>query len=197
MAASGRINKNAKEFNAQLDYGYLKGLVNSICTDILKVQPTYELVDKRGYDFYEALTLNGSKIGGLGKISNETIDSKVKTPVFACELTIDALEVPDNQFVQTSDFPASYRDLSFSLSNLEKVSTLTELVKAITENHDLLTESFIFDFFQNKKLNLLKIGFRFKFQATDKSLTDEEIDQIMDKVISDSMALDGISIEGL
>ena len=197
LVVSGRVNKNAKEFNAQLDYGYLKGLINSICTDIIKIQPTYELDDKRGYDFYEALTLNGSKIGGLGKISKETIDSKVKTPVFACELTIDDLEVPDNHFVPISDFPASYRDLSFSLSDLEKVGTLTELVKATTANQDLLTESFIFDFFQNKKLNLLKIGFRFKFQAADKSLTDEEIDQIMDKVISDSMALDGISIEGL
>ena len=100
-------------------------------------------------------------------------------------------------FFPISDFPASYRELSFSLSDLEKVGTLTELVKATTANQDLLTESFIFDFFQNKKLNLLKIGFRFKFQAADKSLTDEEIDQIMDKVISDSMALDGISIEGL
>jgi phenylalanyl-tRNA synthetase beta chain len=197
LAVSGRVNKNAKEFNAQLDYGYLKGLINSICTDIIKIQPTYELADKRGYDFYEALTLNGSKIGGLGKISKETIDSKVKTPVFACELTIGDLEVPDNHFVTISDFPASYRDLSFSLSELEKVGTLTELVKATTANQDLLTESFIFDFFQNKKLNLLKIGFRFKFQAADKSLTDEEIDQIMDKLISDSMALDGISIEGL
>ena len=150
LAIAGRVNKNAKEFNAQLDYGYLKGLINSICTDILKVQPTYELADKRGYDFYEALTLNGSKIGGLGKISKETIDSKVKTPVFACELTIDALEVPDNQFVPTSDFPASYRDISFSLSDLEKVGTLTELIEHTTKNHDLLTESFIFDFFQTK-----------------------------------------------
>ena len=121
----------------------------------------------------------------------------MKTPVFACELIIDDLEVPDNHFVPISDFPASYRDLSFSLSDLEKVGTLTELVKATTVNHDFLTESFIFDFFQNKKLNLLKLGFRFKFQAADKSLTDEEIDQIMDKLISDSMALDGISIEGL
>ena len=197
LAIAGRVNKNAKEFNAQLDYGYLKGLINSICTDILKAQPTYELADKRGYDFYEALTINGSKIGGLGKISKETIDTKVKTPVFACELTIDDLEVPDNNFVPTSDFPASYRDLSFSLSDLEKVGTLTQLVNTTTEYHDLLTESFIFDFFQNKKLNLLKLGFRFKFQAADKSLTDEEIDQIMDKLISDSMALDGISIEGL
>jgi phenylalanyl-tRNA synthetase beta subunit len=99
--------------------------------------------------------------------------------------------------VPTSDFPASYRDLSFSLSDLEKVGTLTELVNTTTKNNDLLTESFIFDFFQNKKLNLLKLGFRFKFQAADKNLTDEEIDQIMGKLISDSLALDGISIEGL
>ena len=197
LAISGRVNKNAKEFNAQLDYGYLKGLLNSICADILKAQPTYELADKRGYDFYEALSLNGNKIGGLGKISKETIDTKVKTPVFACELTIDDLRVLDNNFVPASDFPACYRDLSFSLSVLEKVGTLTELVKTTTENHDLLTESFVFDYFQNKKLNLLKLGFRFKFQAANKSLTDEEIDQIMDKLISDSMVLDGVSIEGL
>ena len=112
-------------------------------------------------------------------------------------MTIDTLEVPDNHFVPTSDFPASYRDLSFSLSELDKVGLLTELVNTATQNHDLLTESFIFDFFQNKKLNLLKIGFRFKFQAVNKNITDEEIDQIMDKLINNSVALDGINIEGL
>ena len=197
LAVSGRINKNAAEFNAQLDYAYLKGLVNNICNDILKVQATYKLSDQSGYDFYESLSLNGIKLGGLGKISKDTIDSKVKTPVFACELTIDNLAVPDNQFTSISDFPASYRDLSFSLSDLAKVGILTELVNDVTNGNDLLTESFIFDFFQNKKLNLLKLGFRFKFQAEDKSLTDEEIDQIMDKLISKSLTLDGISIEGL
>jgi phenylalanyl-tRNA synthetase beta chain len=129
LAISGRVNKNAKEFNAQLDYGHLKGLVNSICNDILKVQPTFELANKRGYDFYESLSLNNVEIGGLGKISKDTIESKVKTPVFACELTIDNLAVPDNKFTPTSDFPASYRDLSFSLSDLEKVGTLTKLVE--------------------------------------------------------------------
>ncbi len=117
--------------------------------------------------------------------------------MFACELTIDNLVVPDNQFTSISDFPASYRDLSFTLTDLDKVGALTKLIDDTTNGNDLLTESFIFDFFNNKKLNLLKLGFRFKFQAEDKSLTDEQIDQIMDKLISDSLALDGISIEGL
>ena len=136
------------------------------------MQPAYELTDKRGYDFFETLTLNGNKIGGLGKISKDTIDNKIKTPVFACELiTINNLQVPHNNFVPTSDLPASYRDISFSLSDLEKIGTLTELVNTTTKNHDLLTESFVFDFFQNKKLNLLKTWFRLlKFQAPRQEL---------------------------
>ena len=196
LAIAGRVNKNAKEFNAQLDYGHLKGLINSICIDIIKVQPTYELANKRGYDFYEVLTLNGRKIGGLGKISKETIDTKIKTPVFACELTIDDLKVPDNNFVPTSDFPASYRDLSFSLSDISKIQDISEIVNKAT-NDELLKESFIFDYFQNKKLNLLKVGFRFKFQASDRSITDEEIDITMDKIIKYSLDINGVTIEGL
>ena len=78
LAISGRVNKNAKEFNAQLDYGYFKGLVNSICTDILKSQPTYNLADKRGYDFYESLTINGTKIGGLGKSAKGPLIPRLK-----------------------------------------------------------------------------------------------------------------------
>ena len=197
LAISGRVNKNAAEFNAQLDYAYLKGMVNSICSDILKVQPTYELTNKRGYDFYESLSLNGVKLGGLGKVSKDTINSKVKTPVFACELTIDNLVVPENQFIPTSDFPASYRDLSFSLTDLDKVGMLTELIDDTTNGNDLLIESFIFDFFQNKKLNLLKLGFRFKFQAKDRSLTDDDIDKVIQKIIANSLDIDGIAIEGL
>ena len=196
LAVSGRVNKNAKEFNAQLDYGYLKGLINSICTDILKAQPTYEVADKRGFDFYEALTINGTKFGGLGKVSKETIDSKVKTPVFACELTIDDLEVPDNIFVPISDFPASYRDLSFSLSDTSKIVDILKIVN-VGKDDELFKESFIFDFFQNKKLNLLKVGFRFKFQASNRNMTDEEIDNSMDKIIKLSLDINGVTIEGL
>ena len=38
FAISGRINKNAKEFNNQLDYSYLKGMVFSIFSDLLKTE---------------------------------------------------------------------------------------------------------------------------------------------------------------
>ena len=54
-----------------------------------------------------------------------------------------------------------------------------------------------FDIFENKKLNILKVGYRFKFQSIAKSLTDEEIDKVMNSLIKDALLVDGISIEGL
>ena len=58
-------------------------------------------------------------------------------------------------------------------------------------------ESFIFDFFQNKKLNLLKVGFRFKFQSYDRNLKDEDVEKIITKIINKALAIQGISIDGL
>ncbi len=78
LAITGRVDKNAAEFNAQLDYAYLKGLVNSICSDILKVQPTYELTNKKGYDFYESLSLNGVKLEVLVKSAKIPLTPKSK-----------------------------------------------------------------------------------------------------------------------
>ena len=41
------------------------------------------------------------------------------------------------------------------------------------------------------------MGYRFKFQSDKKSLTDKEVDKVMDKIIQISMSTDGIKIEGL
>ena len=60
-----------------------------------------------------------------------------------------------------------------------------------------MNELFVFDFFENKKMNILKVGYRFKFQSDKKSLTDKEVDKVMHKIIKISMSTDGIKIEGL
>ena len=67
----------------------------------------------------------------------------------------------------------------------------------VSEANDLITDFFIFDLFENKKLNILKVGYRFKFQSVLKSLTDEEIEKVMNSLIKDALLMDGISIEGL
>ena len=110
---------------------------------------------------------------------------------------VTACEISEKKYQKTSDFPASYRDLSFSLDAHDNLNDLANLMIKVSEANDLITDFFIFDLFENKKLNILKVGYRFKFQSIAKSLTDEEIDKVMNSLIKDALLMDGISIEGL
>ena len=60
-----------------------------------------------------------------------------------------------------------------------------------------MTDCFVFDLFENKKQNILKVGYRFKFQSIESNITDEETDAVMKPLINESLQIDGINIEGL
>ncbi len=193
----GRTNKNFKEFNQQLDYSYLKGLICTLFQDLLEVKPSFEKDGSENYDLYEKVYFKGAHIGRIGRLSKNFVDSKVKAPVFSFEISIKDLEILDRKYQKTSDFPASYRDLSFSLDSHDNLSNLSNLMTEAREANDLLTDIFVFDLFENKKLHILKVGYRFKFQSIERSLTDQEIDKVMNSLIEDALLINGINIEGL
>ena len=64
------------------------------------------------------------------------------------------------------------------------------------ENH-LLKDAFVFDYYKNENLNEIKIGFRFVFQSKDSTITDDEIKNIMNSIISEALKVDSVSIPGL
>ena len=193
----GRANKNFQEFNQQLNYSYIKGLICSLFKELLGVKLSFEENMSENYDLYERVYFNGANIGRIGRLSKNFVNSKVKTPVFSFEISIKDLVMLDIKHKKTSDFPVSYRDLSFSLDSHENLCDLEDLMTNLDKKNDLLSDVFIFDLFENRKLNILKVGYRFKFQSNKKSLTDKEIDKIMNKLIKDALAINGINIEGL
>ncbi len=197
VIVSGKTNKNFKEFNVQLDYSYLKGLIKTIFSEILGKELNFELDQSQNYDLYEKVYCNEEHIGRIGKLSKEFVGSKTKTPVFSFELAINNLKLPTKKQSRISDFPASYRDLSFSLDNHENLEQLATLIKKYEESSELMVDCFVFDLFENKKQNLLKVGYRFKFQALENNITDEETEAIMNPLIKESLQIDGINIEGL
>ena len=64
-------------------------------------------------------------------------------------------------------------------------------------NDIIVKDVFIFDFYENKKIGVTKIGFRIIFQSFDKTLTDIEVDNIMTRIINDSLKLPYVDIPGL
>lgn len=197
LIVSGRINKNHKEFNSLLDYGYLKGLLKTIFNETMNVALTFSSSSSENYDFRETIMFKGTNIGRIGKLSKNFLKSKVKTPVYSFEIDIDSLSVPSQRYIGISDYPASYRDMSYSLENLDILKNLEKKIEKNVKSFKLLQEAFVFDYFDNKKLNILKVGYRFKFQSSTKSPTDREIDEIMKKINKDTLSIKGIKIEGL
>ena len=178
---SGRRGQNHIDFSQKLDNKYLIDLFNEIDFDINKF----------------ILNIDRSKL-----------DTKIKTPIFSIELKINdifkffenntPLKKASSNFIQyepISEFPSSYRDLSFSIKDSSKISDVINIL--LDFKSDLIKQSFMFDYYKNKKINETKIGFRFIFQSSKKTLTDTEIDIVVKEIIEPIMSIKSVSLPGI
>ena len=113
-------------------------------------------------------------------------------------LSFKEISKPPESFIEytpISDLPISIRDLSFSIRDFTE---LDKLQKYILEfEHELLKDVFIFDYFNNEKDAEIKIGFRFVFQSVDTTITEMQVNKIINVIISHIEDIDGITIPGL
>ena len=177
---SGKRGENYRDFSKKLDHAYLRDIFQEVNIDI----------DEQ-----------------IVNIDRNKIDSKIKTPIFAVELKIDDLSEEfikyDNaatlknnfiKYVPISEFPSSIRDLSFSVQDSIKIPKVIETLAGFKS--DIIKDSFMFDFYENKKINQSKIGFRFIFQSVNKTLTVEEIDNEMQGIITNTLKIKSVSLPG-
>ena len=177
---SGRRGHNHIDFAQSLNKKYLINLFNQIDIDIEK-----------------EITL----------IDRASLDSKIKTPIFSIEILLDQFKNKlnmnsasfqlENNFVQykpISEFPSSYRDFSFSIKDSSKIN---ELIKQLDNSSvDNLKESFMFDLYNNTKINETKLGYRFIFQSFTKTLTDKEINASINKILDSILKIESVSLPG-
>ncbi len=178
---SGRLGLNYEDFSRKLDKEYLENLFD--------------------------LELNNNAISVI-EMDRATLDTKKKDKIFYAEIIIDNIHkdflkkfMPKkehlnfNKYEPISDYPCSKRDLSFSITDLSKVSFVIEYFEKI--NDEILNKVFIFDFFKNSKSNSVKLGYRFIFQSKSKTLSDEEVNKKIHEFINPILKLEGITIPGM
>ena len=181
IIASGKIGKNYRDFSKKIDLDYLSSIFNNYIDDIK------------------------SKIK---KISRDKLDTKIKSHIFGIEIELNELnesilehssniQIPsiDFQFEKVSEFPKIYRDLSFAVKNHENIDSLKKLIFDFESEY--LKEVFVFDYFENSKQGITKIGFRFSFQSKNETLTDQDVNNLISGIIQSSMQMKGVEIPGL
>ena len=181
LVASGRVGHNHTDFSKKINKKYLNNL------------------------FKNALP---SEDFDLKIFNREGLNSKIKNEIVGCEIDIEkfSAEVLNyeeetrpltsfKRFSQISDLPISSRDLSFSIKAFSSRQDLEKYI--LGYEHELLREKFIFDYFYNEDSAEIKIGFRFIFQSLNSTITEIQVNDVMNDIIRNTEKIKGVTIPGL
>ncbi len=126
--------------------------------------------------------VNGKNIGIIGRIHPNMTDGKV----FVSEINLsDLLEIKTGKmkYKEISKFPSIKKDIALVIDKNIEAETISKAInKAGGKN---LSNVEIFDIYEGKGIEDGKrsIAFSLTFSSSDKTLTDEEINPAIDKII--------------
>ena len=178
---SGRQGHNYLDFSKKLDHAYLSNLLNQDANN---------------------------SVFTIEEISRTELKTKKKDKIFYTEISIEIIpkhifkdsesnldQINFIKYQSVSEFPSSTRDFSFSITDINKYDDVINHLSDLNDKN--LKDAFIFDFYENKKLNEIKVGIRFIFQSTFNTLSEDEIQQSINKLLKPIVDLEGVSIPGL
>ncbi len=184
IICSGRVGKNYLDFSRKIDNKYL--------TNIL------EKLDKK-------ISFNPHLI------NRDELETKLNDKIIYLEIDLNELENYDfdildkekfilnknnfKKYIPISSFPSSVRDLSFAVADKEKYHDLQNLL--LDYKDILIKEIFVFDFYHNENKDEIKIGFRFVFQSNSSTITEGEVNNIMNEIIEKALSIPSVEIPGL
>jgi len=178
---SGRRGHNYTDFSKKLDFNYLNQILN------------------------EGANKN---IFTIEEISRSDLKTKKKDKIFYTEVLIG--NIPGNlykdykfneeqinfiKYQPVSEFPSSVRDFSFSILDFKKYNKVINLISNLDD--DILKHSYIFDFYENKKIKEIKVGVRLIFHSVLCTLSEEEIQKTTQRLLKPILDLEGVSVPGL
>ncbi|NSL88735.1 phenylalanine--tRNA ligase subunit beta [Chitinophaga sp. Mgbs1] len=156
----------------QLGYSNLQW-VESTAADL---QPAWEIKVKN----QAVVTLGGVS---QQKLKQFDIRQPVWYATFNWDKILGLLQKSDNFYKEIPRFPAVRRDLALVLDKQVKFAAVESAARAVKSQ--LLRDINLFDVFESEKLGANKKSYAvsFTFLDTQKTLTDKEIDGVMDKLV--------------
>ena len=184
IICSGRVGKNYLDFSKKINTKFVRNLMKKLSPKT-SINPINIDRNSLNTKFKNEIVYLELELNSLNGLSSELESNKKNLP-------------RENDFIKyspVSEFPSSSRDLSFSIKNIDKYYEIQEYFLSYKSN--LIKEIFIFDFYNNKKNNEIKIGFRIIFQSHQATITDNKINDIMDTIMTYTNSIEGVYIPGM
>lgn len=170
------------------DFFIIKGIAEEVL-DYLGYAGRYSFVtsDKAGDMLHPGqsavISVNNDIVGVIGKIHPKVS----KEDIFVMEINLDKLldkKTGKMKYKEISKYPTVNKDLSVIVeNNLESMEIAKQIKKAAGS---LLIESKVFDEYKGKGIEEDKksLTYSLSFGANDRTLTDDEINKVLEKVIA-------------
>ncbi|MED4203121.1 phenylalanine--tRNA ligase subunit beta [Neobacillus mesonae] len=173
-----------------VDFFVLKGILEGLfaklgLTD--KVEYVQAQVDGLHPGRTAEIKLNGSAIGFIGQVHPSVQKDLDLKDTYVFELSLKAVleeETEDLHYVAIPRFPSITRDIAL-VANKETVSgTLKNII--LEAGAPLLKEAYVFDLYEGDKMEEGKksIAFSLKYADPERTLTDEEVTKVHEKVLA-------------
>ncbi len=176
-------------YNEEVNFYDIKGVTEELL-DFLGYGGRYSFIlpKQMPQEFHPGQTaeisVNNDIVGIVGRIHPEI----EKEDVFVMEVNLDKLlakKVGKMKFKEISKFPVVKKDLSILVDkNIESKEIETKIKKKAGK---LLLDIKVFDLYEGKNIdnNKKSLAYSLTFGDQNRTLNDEEINEIMDKVIED------------
>jgi phenylalanyl-tRNA synthetase beta chain len=185
-----RLKENWNSTNDQINFFDLKEYVHNILNKLGIFKFTSNLNDNPFYDDYIQYKLNNDIIVSFGSVNNKILKKyKINKPVYVADFNWDVLlkivKGSNIVYSQVNKFPSVRRDLSLLIDKNISFSELENI--AISIKCNILKDINLFDVYNGDKLpeNKKSYSLSFIFEDNSKTLTDIQIDKIMDKLIKE------------
>ena len=134
------------------------------------------------------LVLDDDTLGVLGEAHPQALAHyEIHGKVYLFEMDFDKLlkwTKEEKRFQPLPKFPAVYRDLSVVIDQSLQAEEVMEAIRGFRE--PFIEEIYLFDLYEGPPIPERKkgISYRIRYQASDRTLTDEEVNQYHEKILS-------------
>jgi len=168
----------------------LKGIIEDLASHVqlgkIELFPFEYFIFEKGYSFN--VNLGDRLVGRMGRLSKGAAESAdIKEPVYVAELNFENLVKLAADSIAARDlarFPSADRDIAIVLDDAVPAKAIEEEIRKAASG--LLDDVWVFDLYRGKGIPSGKksLAFGMKFRLAERTLTDEEVSQALDKIIS-------------
>ncbi len=170
----------------------IKGIVEQLL-DRVGIKNYTFTADKENSSFHPGrcakITLCDKVLGTVGQVHPSVCDNfKVDTEVYAAIIDFELIVSNHSLSIHAKDlpkFPAVTRDLAVIVDKTVPVGDIVAIIEG--QKSDILEECSLFDIYEGVQAGEGKksVAYSIKFRAADKTLTDDDVAPVMNKILKE------------